>query len=97
MNSFHARSTRPKPKSGARAVSHAEIHGGCRADVLLVQQGLAATRAAAQRLIALGRVQAKVGVTKGNPLFGTGETAPIQKPAQLLPPDAVLYLLPDDA
>jgi hypothetical protein len=87
MNSFHARNARPKPKSAARAASHAEMHGGCRADALLVQQGLAATRAAAQRLIKAGLACWKVGA---------GETAPIQKSALLLPRDAVLRILPDD-
>jgi hypothetical protein len=87
MNSFHARNARPQPKAGARAASHAEIHGGCRADALLVQQGLAASRAAAQRLIKAGLACWKVG---------SGGTAPIQKPAQLLPPAAVLRIIPDD-
>ena len=96
MNSFHARNARPKPKAGARAASHAEIHGGCRADALLVQQGLALSRAEAQRLIKAGLASWKVGVTAGNPC-GAGGTAPIQKPAQLLPRDAVLHILPDDA
>ena len=83
MNSFHARKARPKPKAGARAASHAEIHRGCRADALLVQQGLATSRAEAQRLIKAGLARWKVG---------SGGTAPIQKPAQLLPPDAVLHI-----
>jgi hypothetical protein len=42
----------------------------------------------AQRLIEAGRIQQKLGA---------GETAPILKPAQLLPPDAVLAVLPDDS
>ena len=84
MNSFHARTVRPK-KPAVRPVVH---HQGTRADALLVQHGLASSRTLAQRLIEAGRVQQKVGA---------GEMAPILKPAQLLPPDAVLSVLPDDS
>lgn len=84
MNSFHARATRPPKKAAVRAVEHA----GVRADALLVQHGLAPSRTLAQRLIEAGRVQQTVGA---------GETAPILKPAQLLPADAVLSVLPDDS
>jgi predicted rRNA methylase YqxC with S4 and FtsJ domains len=48
---------------------------------MLVQQGFAPSRAAALRLIAAGRVSVKVGAD---------ETAPLLKPAQLLPAEAVL-------
>ncbi|MDI6746077.1 MAG: hypothetical protein QMD17_02920 [Rhodocyclaceae bacterium] len=95
MNSFHARNARPKPKSVARAATHAETHGGVRADVLLVQRGLAASRAEAQRLIKGELASWKVGA--GAMKYPAWGTAPIQKPAQLLPPDAVLYILSDDA
>lgn len=84
MNSFHARTARPPKKPAVRVVSHA----GVRADALLVQQDRAPSRTAAQRLIEAGRVRQKVGA---------GETAPILKPAQLLSPDAVLFVLPDDS
>ncbi len=85
MNSFHARTTRPPKKAVARVVTHA---GDVRADLLLVQQGFSPSRTVAQRLIEAGRVQQKLGA---------GETAPILKPAQLLAPDAVLVVLPDDS
>ena len=52
MNSFHARTARPKPK----AVPKPAVHHGVRADALLVQRGLAPSRTAAQRLIEAGRV-----------------------------------------
>lgn len=52
MNSFHARTARPKSRPAARAVTHA----GVRADALLVQRELAPSRTAAQRLIEAGRV-----------------------------------------
>ncbi|MEW6513781.1 MAG: S4 domain-containing protein [Pseudomonadota bacterium] len=84
MNSFHARTTRPKAKPAPKPV----VHLGIRADALLVKQGLAASRTLAQRLIEAGRVHQKVGA---------GETAPILKPAQLLPADAALLLVPDDS
>lgn len=77
MNSFHARQARPRPKPAARAACP---HAGVRADVLLVQQGLAPSRTTAQRLIEAGRVSL------------AGET--ITKPAQPLPENAVLSLAP---
>jgi len=84
MNSFHARTARPKAKPASKPV----VHLGIRADALLVKQGLAASRTLAQRLIEAGRVHQKVG---------TGETAPILKPAQSLPPDTALCVLSDAA
>jgi|GEM_PF-2080297 len=84
MNSFHARTARPKVKPAPKPA----VHSGIRADALLVQQGHAPSRTVAQRLIEAGRVCWKVGA---------GETAPILKPAQSLPPAAVLCVLPDAA
>ena len=52
MNSFHARTARPKKPAVSRAVAH----HGTRADALLVQCGLAPSRTVAQRLIEAGRV-----------------------------------------
>ena len=52
MNSFHARTARPKSKPAAKAV----VHSGNRADQLLVERGLAPSRTVAQRLIEAGRV-----------------------------------------
>ena len=90
MNSFHARTARPKSKVAVRAA--AQVYGGksaphaagVRADALLVQQGHAPSRTAAQRLIEAGRVTQKVGAD---------ETA-IPKPSLLLAPDAVLVVAP---
>jgi 23S rRNA (cytidine1920-2'-O)/16S rRNA (cytidine1409-2'-O)-methyltransferase len=56
-----------------------------RADMLLVQRGLAASRTLAQRLIAAGRVLA------GEP------AAPVRKPSEQLAADATLQVLPGDA
>ncbi len=55
MNSFHRRRTRAAQTSpdAARPI---ERHGLIRLDSLLVSQGLAASRTAAQRMIAAGRV-----------------------------------------
>ncbi len=90
MNSFHARTARPKTKVAVRAA--AQVYGakgaqaqGLRVDVLLVQQGLAPSRAAAPRLIEAGRVSQQVG---------SGDTVPLLKPSQLLPADAVLAVAP---
>lgn len=91
MNSFHARTARPKTKVAVRAA--AQVFGGkpaaaargVRADALLVQRGLAASRTAAQRLIEAGRVTQKVGA---------GDTAAIAKPSLLLPADAELVVAP---
>jgi 23S rRNA (cytidine1920-2'-O)/16S rRNA (cytidine1409-2'-O)-methyltransferase len=91
MNSFHARTARPKTKVAVRAA--AQVYGaktgaqaqGLRVDVLLVQQGLAPSRAVALRLIEAGRVTQKVG---------SGDALPLLKPSQLLPADAVLAVAP---
>jgi 23S rRNA (cytidine1920-2'-O)/16S rRNA (cytidine1409-2'-O)-methyltransferase len=80
MNSFHARTARPKSK--AAAVRPLSPVGGVRVDALLVKQGLAPSRTTAQRLIEAGRV--KVG-TDGAAIF---------KPSLLLPADAALVVAP---
>ncbi|HEY9192163.1 MAG TPA: S4 domain-containing protein [Methyloversatilis sp.] len=56
-------------------------HGLVRADTLLVERGLAQSRAAAQRLILAGCVQA--------------DGVPLVKAAQTLRADAVVELTPD--
>lgn len=65
MNSFHARQGRPRVATGsasgvgddARVAKSASAKAGMlRVDALLVQQGLAASRTQAQRLIEAGRV-----------------------------------------
>jgi 23S rRNA (cytidine1920-2'-O)/16S rRNA (cytidine1409-2'-O)-methyltransferase len=58
MNSFHARTARPKSKPAVRVVSHM----GVRADALLVQRGLAPSRTVAQRLIEANRVRGPDGI-----------------------------------
>lgn len=78
MNSFHARTARPPKKPAVRTAAHA----GIRVDALLVQQGLAPSRTAAQRLIEAGRVSR------------AGET--LLKPAQLLAANATLQVTPVD-
>lgn len=86
MNSFHARTARPKSKVAVRAAAQvyagkpAAHAGGVRADALLVQQGLASSRTTAQRLIEAGRVSLD------------GDT--LLKPAQLLPDNAALAVAP---
>jgi 23S rRNA (cytidine1920-2'-O)/16S rRNA (cytidine1409-2'-O)-methyltransferase len=79
MNSFHARTVRPKPKPAVRTATYAS---GVRVDALLVQQGLAPSRTAAQRLIESGRVK-----------VGAGGTA-LTKPSLVLPVNAELIVTP---
>ena len=79
MNSFHARFARPPVKAPARTVVR---RSGQRADQLLVDQGLAPSRTAAQRMIGAGRVSWDEGV--------------IVKAAQELPPDARLAVADSD-
>lgn len=79
MNSFHARNTKPAPVRTERA---APVRKGVRADALLVEQGLAASRTVAQRLIEARRV--------------TGPTGLVAKPSQELPPGASLQVIPDE-
>lgn len=81
MNSFHARTARPKSKVAVRAALRPPpAHAGVRADALLVQQGFAPSRTAAQRLIEAGRVS----------FDGTI----VLKPAQPIPDHATLMLAP---
>ena len=79
MNSFHSRKSRPAPV--VREKPRPERHG-LRLDQVLVEQGLAASRSIAQRLIAAGRVASE------------GEL--LLKPSQLLPADARLQVVQDD-
>lgn len=91
MNSFHARTARPKSKVAVRAAAQvfggkpAAHAGGVRADALLVQRGLAPSRTAAQRLIEAGRVKVGLGETGG---------AAVGKPSHLLPANADLRIEP---
>ncbi len=82
MNSFHARQG-GRPAAEKAAKPPVERHGLLRADALLVQRGLAASRTLAQRLIGEGRV------------FADGK--PVGKPAQELPAEVVLTVLADDS
>lgn len=81
MNSFHARTARPKQKTLARPA--ASRPGGVRLDALLVERGLAPSRTAAQRLIDAGRVSLD------------GRT--LTKPAQVLADETGLVVAPADA
>lgn len=78
MNSFHARKSRPAPIR--EAVARAP-RSGIRVDTLLVEQGLAPSRTAAQRLVEAQRVMGPEGL--------------IAKPSQELAPDTVLTVLAD--
>ena len=80
MNSFHARQGKPRDEKPAK--KPVDRGGMLRADALLVQQGLATSRTAAQRLIEAGRVL----------LDGT----PLSKAALSLPPDAALSVVADE-
>lgn len=81
MNSFHARTARPKSKVAVRAAARPPLsHAGTRADALLVQQGHAPSRTAAQRMIEAGRV--------------SFDGAVVLKPAHLLPENASLSVAP---
>jgi 23S rRNA (cytidine1920-2'-O)/16S rRNA (cytidine1409-2'-O)-methyltransferase len=79
MNSFHARTARPKPKAHPQRQA-VPTPQGVRADALLVQRGFAPSRAAALRLIEAGRVSC--------------DEAIILKPSQLLAADARLIVAP---
>ena len=88
MDSFHARSK--KAKSGGRpagpALTPARDHDGvARADALLVERGLAPSRAVAQRMIESGRVSWR---------RGHGEEA-VTKSSLSLPLDAELSVVAD--
>lgn len=78
MNSFHNRSSRPPPLK-ARQEEAPHVRKGVRADVLLVEQGLATSRALARDLIRQGWVRGPVGL--------------IIKASQELPPGTRLQLL----
>ncbi|MBA4743343.1 MAG: TlyA family RNA methyltransferase [Azoarcus sp.] len=81
MNSFHARKSRPAPVT--RSARQPADHGGLsRADALLVERGLAASRSRAQAAIAAGRVVA--------------DGRPVTKPSQLLAPEAELSVATDE-
>ena len=77
MNSFHARKSRPAPAKAEKPAVERE-RTGVRADVRLVELGLAASRAEARRMIEAGRV--------------SGPEGPVAKPSQEFPPDAQLRL-----
>ncbi|MDR1228699.1 MAG: TlyA family RNA methyltransferase [Azoarcus sp.] len=80
MNSFHARQTKPRSAPTPQAGRGSGIS---RADVLLVQQGLAASRTEAQGFIRAGRVAWEGGA--------------VSKPAQELPAGTSLTLaMPDE-
>ncbi|MCL2657079.1 MAG: TlyA family RNA methyltransferase [Betaproteobacteria bacterium] len=83
MNSFHARSGKPRAQPAQRPSRAAQA--GARADQLLVERGLAPSRTAAQRLIAAARVQWRT--VHGDRL--------IEKPAELLPDGAELIVAED--
>ncbi len=83
MNSFHARNTKPRTKPPEK--SPRPTQGGMRADQLLVERELAASRTAAQRLITAGRVQWR---------SGHGDL-PVTKPAEHLPETAELIVAED--
>ncbi|MDX5364429.1 MAG: TlyA family RNA methyltransferase [Pseudazoarcus pumilus] len=82
MNSFHARKQRSAPAT--RAPQAPVDHGGLlRADALLVERGLATSRARAQEAISAGRV------------IADGTT--LRKASHLLLPTAELQVAPDEA
>ncbi|MEC5399587.1 TlyA family RNA methyltransferase [Uliginosibacterium sp. H1] len=85
MDSFHARTPRSKPATPAAGAAARE--GLPRIDQLLVERGLAASRTAAQRLIAAGRVSWR---------SAQGSTL-VRKPSELLPDSAELHVTPDEA
>lgn len=84
MDSFHARNTRSRVPRETAAV---EKDGAPRVDQLLVERGLAASRTAAQRLIAAGRVSWR---------SSHGETV-VRKASEAVPDSAELLVAHDDA
>ncbi|MBC9072348.1 TlyA family RNA methyltransferase [Thauera sp. CAU 1555] len=82
MNSFHARSGRPRPTADKHRPA-ARADGMLRADALLVAQGLAESRTRARQLIEGGRVAWDGGT--------------VAKPAQELPVSARLTVAADEA
>lgn len=81
MKSFHRRSARPAPLPAARPATPVDRAGRVRVDALLVERGLAQSRAAAQRLVAAGCVLA--------------DGVPVRKPSLELPAGCTLTLRPD--
>lgn len=81
MNSFHARNTRSAPVRQEKPPVERQ-RKGVRADVRVVELGLATSRNEARRLIEAGLVSSPAG--------------PVGKPAQELPPDMLLTLLSAD-
>jgi len=82
MKSFHRRTARPTPLPGG-TVAPVRHRAGVRLDMLLVEQGLAASRTTARRMIEAGRVS------------HDGEV--LSKAAQELPADTRLDVLSDEA
>jgi 23S rRNA (cytidine1920-2'-O)/16S rRNA (cytidine1409-2'-O)-methyltransferase len=82
VKSFHRRTSRPAPQP-AVAVAPIVHRDGLRADQLLVERGLAPSRAVAQRMIEAGRVSWAGGV--------------IAKVSTVLPENAELTVADDDA
>ena len=78
MKSFHRRTARPAPVPTVKASAPVDRAGRMRVDALLVERGMAQSRAAAQRLIAAGCV------------FANG--VQVFKPAVELMPDCVLVV-----
>jgi 23S rRNA (cytidine1920-2'-O)/16S rRNA (cytidine1409-2'-O)-methyltransferase len=81
VKSFHRRAARPAPEPVARSVEPRDRGGRVRLDCLLVERGLAPSRAAAQRLVAAGHVRV------------AGE--PVSRPAFAVPADAALSVVSD--
>lgn len=82
MNSFHARQG-GRQRDEKPVKTPVDRHGLLRADALLVQRGLAASRTQAQRLIGEGRVLV--------------DGKAIAKPSLELPADAVLTVVEDES
>ncbi|QDX82428.1 TlyA family rRNA (cytidine-2'-O)-methyltransferase [Denitratisoma sp. DHT3] len=88
MNSFHSRAPKRKPPRHEREAVPAPVPAqaqgdALRADAWLVAHGLAASRAAAQRMIEAGRV--------------SWDGVAVVKPAQSLPANAEVTVADDDA
>ncbi|MFN6962004.1 MAG: SAM-dependent methyltransferase, partial [Rhodocyclaceae bacterium] len=85
MNSFHARTARPKKTVVRKPRVDTE---GVRVDQLLVERGLAPSRTAAQRLIEADRVRFD--------LWGTEELVPVHKASDRFAPTARVHVLPGE-
>lgn len=88
MNSFHARAARPKKPGAAKPRKPRVDAEGVRVDQLLVERGLAPSRAAARRLIEADRVRYE--------LWGTQELVPVDKASERFAPTARLCVLPSE-